>query len=132
MSILVLVVMEPQRRSELVPMLATSEIQVLTVSSCQEACWIFEREPGVDVVITDLSHPDGNWSELLQWVVERSLPVSLVVSCAQADEGLWAEVLWRGAYDLLVGPYERSEVRRIVEGAARAAARLPRSAAQEG
>jgi FixJ family two-component response regulator len=55
----------------------------------------------------------------------------LIVSSPQADEILWSEVLWRGAYDLLVEPYESDELRNTLEGALRASqtSRLAASAA---
>ena len=111
-------------------MLAKAEMQVLAVGSCEKARRLLETYPAVEVVISGLSHPDGNWCDLLNWVVDRSLPASIVITSPDADEGLWSEALWRGAYDLLVDPYESSEVRRIVEGAARAARQLRSSAAQ--
>lgn len=123
-SILVLVVMNPDRRGPLVEVLESSAIPVLAVGSCQEAREVLNDYPGVEVVITELTHGDGNWCDLLKWVVDRSLTVSVVVSCEAdtADARLWSEVLWRGAYDLLGDPHENSEeVRRSVEGAARAA-----------
>jgi FixJ family two-component response regulator len=71
----------------------------------------------VGVVVTDLSHPDGNWSDLLRHVVDVGLDTRVVVCSPAADERLWAEVFWRGAYDLLVEPYNREQVQSIVETA---------------
>lgn len=129
---LVLVVMHPKRQRRLVKVLESSSIAIRSVGNCREAREELSADPAVDVVITDLTHEDGNWCDLLKWVVDRGLRVSLVVSCtaAIADAHLWSEVFWRGAYDLLGYPYQHLEVCRSVEGAARAARSgwpLPRS-----
>jgi hypothetical protein len=69
-------------------------------------------------VFTDLSHADGNWSDLLRFAVNRGIEARIVVCTRQADEGPWSEVLWRGGgYDVLVQPCQRSDLRRIVDGA---------------
>jgi FixJ family two-component response regulator len=74
----------------------------------------------VELVISDLSLPDGNWCDVFRHLVDNGLHAAMVVVARQADERLWSEVLWRGAYDLLVEPFEDSDVRRVVEGAVRA------------
>ena len=73
------------------------------------------------MIITQLTLADGNWCDLFKYLVDRGSHASVVVSSPQADERLWSEVLWRGAYDLLVEPYESGEVCRVVEGALRVA-----------
>jgi hypothetical protein len=40
-----------------------------------------------------------------------------IVSAAWTDARLWAEVLNLGAYDVLVKPYQQSEVSRILQHA---------------
>jgi FixJ family two-component response regulator len=76
-----------------------------------------ERRPDVEVVVTALTHPDGNWCDLLRQVVDYGLDARVVVCAPGADQRLWAEVFWRGAGDLLVEPYSREQVRSIVEAA---------------
>ena len=116
-----LLVMCGERRTQLLEILESSDAHVLTVSSCREARRVLKTHPTIEVVIADLSHPDGNWCDILKCLVDSGISASIVVSAPYADDRLWSEVLWRGAYDLLVEPHESFEVRRIVEGAARAA-----------
>ena len=130
-SIRIVLIMRPERRARLLPLLGSPNIDVLSVSGCREARRVLETHPTVEVVIADLSHPDGNWCDILKYVVDFGIPASLVVSATHADERLWSEVLWRGGYDLLVEPYEKSEVQRIVEGAARAASSFRGSAPRQ-
>jgi DNA-binding response OmpR family regulator len=67
----------------------------------------------VSVAICDTDIADGNWQVLLADLQNRADPPTLVVTSRLADERLWAEVLSRGAYDVLVQPFERGEVLRV-------------------
>ena len=73
------------------------------------------------MIITQVTLTDGNWCDIFKYLVDHGIQASTVVSSPQADEQLWSEVLWRGAYDLLVEPYETREVHQTIEGALRAA-----------
>ncbi len=119
-DVLVLLVMEPEENRSLLEILRSDCFQVLTAGSCGEARQILETRSPVEVIIAGASYRDGNWCDLLRCLVDQGHRASLVVAVGQADERLWSEVLWRGAYDLLVEPYESSEVCRVVEAAARA------------
>ncbi len=116
-----LLVMSPERRRSLLTELELLHLEVLAVTTCQEARGVLETHPPIEIVITDLSLADGNWCDVFKYLVDNDIHASVVVSCPLADERLWSEVLWRGAYDMLVEPYNKQELRRIVEGALRAA-----------
>ena len=120
-----MVVMSPERRRSLERSLELLNVQVVHAGSCQEARILLKEHPPVSVVITDVSLIDGNWCDVFRYLVDNGIHASVVVSSRLADERLWSEVLWRGAYDVLVEPYEADEVRRIVEGALRAATSGP-------
>jgi DNA-binding NtrC family response regulator len=113
----VLLAIAPLRRSQLLELFEDCGAEVLTAGGCRHASRLLERNPDVEVVVTDLTHADGNWSDLLRHVVDYGLDTRVVVCTPGADERLWAEVFWRGAYDLLVEPYNREQVRSIVETA---------------
>jgi FixJ family two-component response regulator len=105
--------------------LILSELEALNIKAWpaetyQEARGLLEKRPRVDVVISDLSLPDGNWCNVFKHLIDNDIHASMVVVAQHADERLWSEVLWRGAYDLLVEPYDNVDVRRVVEGAVRA------------
>ena len=117
---LALVVMCRERRPSLLTDLRSLQIETLEVGSCQEARALLQTRPPVDLVITQVSLPDGNWCDIFKYLVDCGIEASVVVSSPRADEILWSEVLWRGAYDLLVEPYRSGEVRQTVEGALRA------------
>ena len=129
MKNLTLVVMPQERRSALLRNLNSLNIECLTVESCAQARRLLSTCPEIDVVITDVSLPDGNWCDVFRSVVDSGILAGVVVSAASADEKLWSEVLWRGAYDLLVEPLDAAQVRHTIEGAIRSVSdeRLARS-----
>lgn len=120
---LALLVMPPERRSPLLRSLQSLDFETLAVSTCNEARGLFRTSPPIEVVVTRVSLPDGNWCDVLRYLVDNDSSASVVVSSPRADEHLWSEVLWRGGYDLLVEPYENDEVRHTIEGALRAVSR---------
>jgi DNA-binding response OmpR family regulator len=71
------------------------------------------------VVICDDRLPDGDWRAVWKEVRGRPDPPVFIVSAGWTDARLWAEVLNVGAYDVLVKPYEKSEVSRILQHACR-------------
>ncbi len=101
---------------------------VLAVSDCRQAREALRTHPEVKVVVSDVTLSDGNWSGLLSHLVDQDMTASLVVRAPSADERLWSEALWRGVYDILVEPQESDEVRRVIEGALRAAHTSSRTA----
>ena len=66
------------------------------------------------VVLCECDLPDGGWKNVLRSInASASRPLLLVVS-RRADEALWAEVLNLGGYDVLLKPFDTSEVVRVV------------------
>ena len=115
--------MQPERRATLLQALRVLDIETLAVSTCAEARSLFQISPGVERVLTEVSLHDGNWSDVLRHLVDNGIEASVVVSSQRPDEHLFSEVIWSGGYDVLVEPYEKAEVRQILEGALRAAQR---------
>lgn len=114
-----LVVMSRERRSPLLENLESLKLTVLAVENCRETRSLLQTRPPLEVVIIDVSLGDGNWCDIFKFLVDYGISTSVVVVSSLADERLWSEILWRGAYDLLVEPYGRDELRRVVEGAVR-------------
>jgi DNA-binding response OmpR family regulator len=89
--------------------------------SCESATnalkMIQEGDPTIVVCERDL--PDGTWKTLLSACEVRSKPPLLLVVSRFADESLWAEVLNLGGYDVLLKPFDRSEVTRVLGMASR-------------
>ena len=99
--------------------LASLNVEILRVVTCQQARQLLCTRPPIDLVITDASLADGNWSDVLREVVEAGVDVNMLVTTASPDARIWSEALWRGVYDILVEPYDEQEVCRALEGAVR-------------
>lgn len=117
MNATTLLVLSPQRRSKLQRLLNDCGVQTSVASTLEEARQKLASSSSYDLVLTDAELPDGSWQDLLEFVLDSRKACEIVVNSSCGDEDLWAEVLQRGAYDLLVEPYDRQEVCRIIEGA---------------
>ncbi len=113
--------MPRERWPQILSELDSLGIEALPAETCQQARRLLQDKPFVEVVLSDLSLIDGNWCNVFKHLIDNDIHASMVVVAQEADERLWSEVLWRGAHDLLVEPYEDGIVRRVVEGALRAA-----------
>ena len=116
-----LVVLSSLKRHPLLSELQFVDAEVRATEDFSSAREQLRADPNIDVVITDLTLRDGNWCDILKYLVDEGIRANVVVIAPFADERLWSEILWRGAYDLLVEPYENFELKRVVEGAARVA-----------
>jgi two-component system response regulator HydG len=71
-------------------------------------------------IITEAHLPDGRgWKELLEEIQQMPAPPPLVVADRLADEVMWAEVLNLGGYDLLMKPFDETEVLHVIGNACR-------------
>lgn len=75
------------------------------------------RQDCYQVVLTEAALPDGSWVDALCLAREISPDLAVIVTSRQADAHLWAEALNLGAYDLLVQPFYKPEVARILSNA---------------
>ena len=117
-KITALLIMGRERRLPLLEALESCEIDVLAVCDFNEARRLLETQPQVQVVLTDTTLPDGDWRSALEMVAEVHANVEVVVCSRLGGSRLWIDALEVGAYDLLVEPYPREEMRRTVESAA--------------
>ena len=70
------------------------------------------------VVITEGSLGSGrDWKHILEAAMSLPVAVPVVVADRLADERLWAEVLNLRGFDLLVTPFDGTEVYRVVSSA---------------
>jgi len=113
-----MLVMAQERRLPLLGVLEPCGIEVQAVCDCNEAHRMLETQPPVQVVVTDTALPDGDWRRVLAIVTQVSPNIEVIVCSRLGDHNLWIDVLEQGGYDVLVEPYQREEVRRIVEVAA--------------
>lgn len=69
------------------------------------------------ILLTDVWFGTGGWEDALRMAVSLPLRTVVVVASHLADRRLWLDALDRGAYDLLLKPFEADEMRRILENA---------------
>jgi DNA-binding NtrC family response regulator len=117
-NIKAMLVMAQERRSTLVNALETCGFDVLPACDCNEARRMLETQPLVQVVVTDARLHDGDWRRVFEIVERGRRKIEVVVCSRLGDPKLWLDVLEQGGYDVLVEPFEREEVQRIVEAAA--------------
>jgi DNA-binding response OmpR family regulator len=85
--------------------------------SLREATTLLRDNPSLILCEKDL--PDGSWIDVFREAEDLHDPPPVVVVSRHADERLWAEVLNLGGYDVLLRPFERSEVSRVMDMALR-------------
>ena len=112
-----MLVMAQERRLPLLDALESCGIEVLPVCNCNEARRMLEAQP-VQAVVTDAVLHDGDWRRVLEIVEQGRRRIEVVVCSRLGDPKLWLDVLEQGGYDVLVQPYQREEIKRIVEAAA--------------
>jgi DNA-binding response OmpR family regulator len=66
------------------------------------------------IVICERDLPDGTWKDVFGFVGTLINPPLVLVVSRHADENLWGEVLNLGGYDVLLKPFDRAEVTRVV------------------
>ena len=113
-----MLVMDRKRCLPLLDVLESSSVEVLRVGDCNEVRRMLDTQAPVHLVVTDTALPDGDWRRVLEIVRQSSVNVEVIVRMRVGDPKLWLDVLEQGGYDVLVEPYQRTEVERIVAAAA--------------
>jgi len=90
-----------------------SNWQIHQARSCEEALEALHRYP-IPVVLCESEMPDWNWKEALAELEQLPQAPLLIVTSRLADDNLWAEVLNLGGYDVLMKPFDRLEVLRVI------------------
>jgi DNA-binding response OmpR family regulator len=72
------------------------------------------REISIPIVVCDCDFMPDAWRETLEHISGLPDPPLVIVTSRLADERLWAEALNVGAFDVLVKPFDPTEVIRIL------------------
>lgn len=78
------------------------DFALLHCASLQEALNILNKNPDIDIVLSDLRLPDGSGLDLLKRIRERPTPPPVVLVTGQGDEEAAVAALKAGAADYLV------------------------------
>jgi len=90
-----------------------SEPTLLASNSIASSLTLLRKNP-VPVVLCESGLSPGSWQEMLEHISRLPDTPLLIVTSRLADERLWAEALNLGAYDVLVKPFDTTEVLRVV------------------
>jgi len=90
-----------------------SNWQIHQAKSCEEALEALHRH-AIPVVLCESEMPDWSWKEALAELGRLPEAPLLIVTSRLADDSLWAEVLNLGGYDVLMKPFDRLEVLRVI------------------
>ena len=113
----ILVVMRPEHVGNLRSLLEEFGVQVFLASSCEAARTFLAGDIRIDAIVSARWLPDGSYSDLGDIVRHRPTYTPLIVCLPKIDGG-WVDLLEAGAFDLIVEPYPRREIQRILEALA--------------
>ncbi len=96
--------------------LAEAGYRIQSTASGEEGLALFEKEP-VDAVVTDITMPGMSGMDVLRRVQERvpGLPVIIITAYGTIESAV--EAMKQGAYDYITKPFNRDELRLILERA---------------
>ena len=105
--------------------LDTLELELLPCATLAEAYSALERDP-VQLVLTDMTLPDGSGLDLLQWLSERGMACRTLVFSGSVDAALHQHLQDRGVWRVLTMP---ASVGSLVDAVGAALADLARETA---
>ncbi len=73
------------------------------------------RDRDVQVVLTDVTLPDGDWRGVLE---EVNSTAEVIVCASHAERAFYCEVIQMGAYDVLTEPEDASNLAKLLRAAA--------------
>jgi DNA-binding NtrC family response regulator len=111
-AVALMVMSSQDRLASLLGCLKKLKLEVLTVATCRQARQLLRTKAPVDVVISDVTLADGNWSDVLRDVVDTGTRANVILNAPSPDAVLWSEALWRGVYDMLTEPTKNAKCSR--------------------
>jgi DNA-binding NtrC family response regulator len=117
-SPLLLAVMDPARSRALIRQIEDQGVFVIEAAGRDEARLILQSSPGLPIVLTDESLPDGDWRDVLQDVTASGQSAEVVV-CTGPEQSLTLcfELLDRGAFGLMAEPFDRDQLQWLINAA---------------
>jgi DNA-binding NtrC family response regulator len=90
-------------------------VEVSWVATHGELQQALRQYPNVDVVLTDVTLPDGDWRAVLEAV---NCQAEVIVYVPQPERAFYCEVIQNGAYDVLSEPEDSANLSRLLRAAA--------------
>lgn len=113
----ILLVMTAEHQNAVRRFLTPERWEVRLASDCRQARNLLHEEP-FDLVVTDVSLPDGNWLTISRESNQGDTPPALVVCLPRQAERL-AAILGTGPVQVLMPPLESVTIRRVLDEALR-------------
>jgi DNA-binding response OmpR family regulator len=113
----ILLVMTAEHRHAVMQSLTAESWELRSASDCRQARKLLHREH-FDLVITDVSLPDGNWLTISRELNQSDAPPALVVCLPYQAERV-GSILGAGQVHVLMPPLEGETVRLVLEEALR-------------
>ncbi|MDR1035827.1 MAG: sigma-54 dependent transcriptional regulator, partial [Deltaproteobacteria bacterium] len=105
---------EPNYQLIIGDILVEEGCSVLTAGSGNEAFQIFSEDPEVDLVLTDMTMPNGSGIDLLEKTKKARPEVPVIMLTAHGTVELAVKAMKQGAFDYLTKPYNNDDLVRTV------------------
>lgn len=109
----ILVVMHPAETAKLHGLLHECGAEVFTASTCVEASRALHPGNSLRAIFSTRWLPDGGFRDLVEMGKRCPEPTPLILFLPQVDGG-WIDLLEAGAFDLVVEPYRREKIERVI------------------
>jgi DNA-binding NtrC family response regulator len=92
------------------------QVETWSIGTCAELEQLISQT-WPQLIFTDLLLPDGSWVDVLNMAERVDVPVNVIVvgGAEHADTKLYASILERGAFDLVLPPFERRSLELVVK-----------------
>ena len=97
--------------------IASQGVRTLRSRNCSEVRELLRKPDPPDLILTDVSLPDGTWEDVLTCANAAPASVPVIVVSHIVEMALYLDVLQRGAYDFIVPPISFWDLAHIVRGA---------------
>ena len=105
-----------QDHKALEELLSNRQWKIVRAFTCNQAGHLLQS--GLfSLVISERDLTPGSWKDVLLEIGAVRNPPFLIVTSSHADDRLWSEALNLGAYDVLVKPFDGTEVMRSLDTA---------------
>lgn len=98
--------------------LRVQSVKTTEARTCQEALQLLGGPNPPELVFTDTDLPDGSWADVVRWAEKAASPVNVIVVLRFADVRFYVGAIENGAFDVIVPPFEPSELAHVVRCAA--------------
>ena len=110
----VLLVMDQQHRRAVSAGLRRCEIELTEAPDWSTARQILCSGPQFEMVIADVTLPDGTWCSIARDLRDVSINVRFLVCADRHDQLLFADVVTRGGYYAVVPPHQWKPLRQLI------------------